>query len=80
MKTLSFEEYIHLFGEKIVEIYFSESGDKIIITKNWKNRYKLYTRKQYYNSKNRLNDFKLKATGKKEINKFMLENKLVKIS
>lgn len=76
MKTLGFEEYLHLFGEKIIAEYKNQFSQRVVLTRKFRGntrcKYNLYIVKSCH--------YHEIISGKKEINKFMLENKLVKIS
>lgn len=77
MERLNFEEYLHLFGEKIIAEYKNQFSQRVVLTEKFRGntrcKYNLYIVK----SNCRYHEI---ISGKKEINKFMLENKLVKIS
>lgn len=79
MELFNFDDMCHLFGEKIIsELADSEYNIKYIITKNFKNRYTMY-RQSTYADKEYGFSYGTAAKGKKEIENFIKNNKLVKI-
>lgn len=93
MKKISFEEGLHLFGEEIQGYLVSCEEDRkeeiqgylantntnrsYIITKNKKNKYRLYE-KYTYGCKNKFN-YHFVIEGKKAIEEYKINNNLCKM-
>ena len=78
MNKINYDEMIHLFGEKVVQEYAHTDTNRLYtMTKNYKNRYTLYSKSIYAGEYG--HNYSTVATGKKKIQEYIKKNELIKI-